>query len=189
MSGEQYSEAEKRVHRLTRQPLFPFEGELALKEMGPLMDEELPRSGEGGTPCHRCEGEPNELWRNDRFSITPTYGGPNPVGIFVETHECIDFDQFDESMAAELGVITWHLTRIIEARDDVGRAHTHRYGDGAKHFHLWVLGRPARQLELYGWGNLVWAQLVEGLPPDVLEANNRAVVAELAARFGGELVP
>lgn len=189
MADQQYTEAEKRIHRLTRQPLFPFEGEMRRRDLSPLMDAELPRAGEpDGGPCMRCGGDATELWRNERFLISPTYGGPNPVGVFVETIAHIDFDDFDESMAAELGVITWHLAQIIEARDDVGRVHTHRYGDGALHFHLWVLGRPARQLELYGWGNLLWAQLLEPLPAGVLETNNREVVEQLAGRIGGELI-
>ena len=179
----------RRIERLTSQPLFPFTGDFQLRELSPPMDAEPPRAGESDDrPCFRCSenGSPI-LWRNDRFVISATPGGPNPVGLFVETVDCIDFDGFDAELAAEVGVISWHLTRIVEARDDVGRAHLHRFADGAKHFHLWVLGRPAGQLELFGWGNIVWAQLLPPIADEIRDANHREVVAEFAAAHGGEL--
>ena len=38
-------EQAKRIERLTSQPLFPFTGQFELKELTPLMDAELVRSG------------------------------------------------------------------------------------------------------------------------------------------------
>lgn len=180
----------KRIDRLTSQPLFPFTGDFELKELSPLMDAEPVRSGESDDqPCFRCSGNGSPaLWRNDRFLISAVPGGSNPVGLFVETVDCIDFDGFDADMAAEVGVISWHLTRIVEARDDVGRVHLHRFADGAKHYHLWVLGRPARQIEQFGWGNIVWAQLLPSLDAELRDANHRDVLTEFAARHGGELL-
>ena len=88
-------------------------------------------------------------------------------------------------MAAEYGVLTRHLVRAIDALDRVGRVHVHRWGDGSSHFHVWFQGRPARQLELYGWGNVLWAQLLPALPAEVVTANHAQVVAAFAGTAGG----
>ena len=93
----------RRIERLTSQPLFPFTGDLALRELSPPMDAEPPRSGESDDrPCFRCSenGSPI-LWRNDRFVISATPGGPNPVGLFVETVDCIDFDCGDDPVCGD----------------------------------------------------------------------------------------
>ncbi len=56
-----------------------------------------------------------------------------------------------------------------------------RWGEGSAHLHVWFQGRPARQLEFYGWGNVLWSQLVDPLPSAVLDANHQQVIAHLVA--------
>lgn len=53
MSGVEYTEAEKRIHRPTRQPLFPFEGELRLNQLRPPMAAQLPRGSGSQTSGER----------------------------------------------------------------------------------------------------------------------------------------
>ncbi len=179
---------ERAIQRLTRMPLFPFEGEFRLKELAPPMDEELGRSGEGDKPCHRCTNADGILWRKGAWTLAPIFPSANPAGLFLETVEHMDFENFDDEMAAEYGVITRHLEAAIRGLPSVGRVHIHRFGDGAAHFHVWFQGRPARQLELYGWGNNIWAQVLPPLPDDVIEANHDAVLDALVAGYGGERV-
>lgn len=176
----------ERITRLTSSPLFPFEGDHRLRTLGEPMAHELVRDGESpDRPCHSCGRDERVLWRDDRWKITPLAPSANPVGLFLETVEHLDLEDFDDRMAAEYGVLTRHLVRAIDALDSVGRVHVHRWGDGSSHFHVWFQGRPARQLELYGWGNVLWAQLLPALPAEVVTANHAQVVAAFARTAGG----
>ena len=67
----------------------------------------------------------------------------------------------------------------------VGRVHIHRWGDGSSHFHVWFQGRPARQLELYGWGNILWSQVAEPLSAASIDANHTLVIDHFSVRAGG----
>ena len=58
-----------------------------------------------------------------------------------------------------------------------------RWGDGSSHFHMWFQGRPAKQLELYGWGNVLWSQVLDPLPAEVIDANHELVVDHLRAHI------
>ena len=78
-------DTEKAVRALTRLPLFPFEGEFALKTIGPPMAAELVRDGEGGKPCHSCGKDDRVLWRNDRWKVTFFQPSINPVGLFLDS--------------------------------------------------------------------------------------------------------
>jgi hypothetical protein len=170
-----------RIQRLTDSPLFPFAigsaGNFVVKPMAIPMNAELTRDGEDGKPCHSCNAPDRVLWTNGRWKICALSPTINPVGVFLETVEHVDFGHLDEAMAAEFGVLTWKLERAIGSLESVGRVHIHRWGDGSSHFHVWFVGRPARQLELYGWGNVLWPQLLEPLPTDELAANHEQVLA------------
>ncbi len=169
------------IRRVTSSPLFPFDEQLAVKPLGELMPHEIIREGEGDRPCTTCGDEDRVLWRNDRWKITPLQPTANPVALFLETVEHIDFGDFDTQMASEFGVLTWQMERAISALDSVGRVHIHRWGDGSAHFHVWFQGRPARQVELYGWGNVLWSQVLPPLPADTIEANHARVISRIAA--------
>lgn len=178
-----------RVQRLVSMPLFPFTGEFEVKPLGDLMAEELARDGESpDRPCHSCGGDERVLWRNERWKVTRMSPSANPVGVFLETIDHIDFEHFDDELAAEYGVLTRHLEAAIRSLEAVGRVHIHRWGDGSAHFHVWFQGRPARQLELYGWGNVLWPQILPPLEADVVEANHAAVLDAFARSARGRLV-
>jgi hypothetical protein len=169
----------KRIAALTGSPLFPFAGTLELKPFGPPMPTELVRDGEGDKPCHACAKPERVIWTNGRWQIAKLVATASPVLLYLETVEHLDFATFDEAMAAELGVLTWRLEAAISSLESVGRVHIHRWGDGSSHFHLWFQGRPARQLEMYGYGNVLWPQLLDPLPADVIADNHQRVIDHL----------
>ncbi|MFK8023029.1 MAG: hypothetical protein AB8G26_03610 [Ilumatobacter sp.] len=177
------------VARMMQSPLFPLDGDLRLKALGPLMETEVVREGEGGRPCPSCDSEDRILWRNDRWKVTPLQPTANPVGLFLETVDHVDFEHFDDEMAAEFGLLTVRLEAAVRAVESVGRVHVHRWGDGSSHFHVWFQGRPARQLELYGWGNVLWSQLAEPLPAASIDRNHASVIDHLRERAGGFVPP
>ena len=173
------------IQRVTSSPLFPFDEHLAVKPLGELMSHEIIREGEGDRPCTSCGDEERVLWQNDRWKITPLRPTANPVALFLETVAHIDFEDFDAEMAAEFGVLTWQIEQAIADNDAVGRVHIHRWGDGSAHFHVWFQGRPANRLELYGWGNVLWSQVLPPLSAEVIHANHARVVGRIVATVGG----
>lgn len=170
--------------RVTQSPLFPFTGDLAIKQLGDPMTTELPRDGEIGRPCHACGIDDGVLWTDGRWRITALQPTVNPVALFIETVDHLDFGDLDEALAAEFGVLTWRLEAAIRSIESVGRVHIHRWGDGSSHFHVWFQGRPARQLELYGWGNVLWSQVLAPLPSEVIDANHQAVIEHFSNALG-----
>ena len=176
------------IERVTTSPLFPFDKHLQVKSLGPLMDTELTREGEGGRLCQSCSGDEPVWWTDERWKITAVQPTINPVGLFLETVEHIDFEHFDDELACEFGRLTVHLEAAVRSLDSVGRVHIHRWGDGSNHFHVWFQGRPAKQLELHGWGNVLWSQVLDPLPTDVIDANHTLVVSRFSERCGGTVV-
>ncbi len=176
---------EKRIAKLVRSPLFPLTSEGKLKTLSAPLAEEFRREGEAGRPCPECNNPDRVLWSNGRWQIAPFFeASSNPVLLFLETVEHIDFEHLDQTMAAEFGVLTWRLEAAIRSISTVGRVHVHRWGDGSSHFHVWFQGRPALQLEYYGWGNVMWSQLADPLDKDVIDANHAAVLQHFTHALG-----
>jgi hypothetical protein len=150
------------AHPLTKLRLFPFEGDLQIKQLSQRLDDELAREGEGSRPCKQCNNLDDVIWANDCWVVRAGQPSACPVVVFLETRAHLDLDDLDEAYAAELGVLIWQLEAAISAVADVGRVHVHRWGDGSSHFHVWFVARPAGQVEFYGWGNILWSQV---LPP------------------------
>lgn len=169
-------------------PIFPFEGEMRVREIQPRLDEERLRNGDpGGDPCFRCEGDGRDnvpVWTNDRWAVRRlTFDGqsaPFPA-YMLETIEHIDIDDLTEDLAAELGVLTLRMNNAILALDTVGRVHFNRWGDGAAHFHVWFLGRPMGAWQFSGYTLPLWGFTLPPLPDEEHEANDRTVAASLEA--------
>jgi GNAT superfamily N-acetyltransferase len=159
------------VHPLTKLPLFPFEGDLQIKQLSQRLDDELAREGEGSRPCKQCNNLDDVIWANDRWVVRAGQPSACPVVVFLETRAHLNLDDLDEAYAAELGVLTWQLEAAIRAVADVGRVHVHRWGDGSSHFHVWFVARPAGQVEFYGWGTILWSQVLPAQDRRVLNVN------------------
>lgn len=177
-------ELEARISRLVDSPLFPLTRDFQLKALTEPMASELPRDGEGDRPCHACGRPDRVLWGNGRWQIAHFQPTANPVLLFLETVEHVDFDHLDASMAGEFGQLCWHLEAAIRSVPGVGRVHIHRWSDGSSHLHVWFQARPAGQLEFYGWGNVLRPQVDDALPADFIHANHALVVAAFEARIG-----
>jgi hypothetical protein len=171
------------IAQMVDSPLFPFTRELTLKPLSAPMAAELPRDGDGDRPCHACGKPDRVLWSNGRWQVASVRPSSNPVVLFLETVEHVDFDQLNGEMAQEFGLLSWHLEAAIRVVPDVGRVHIHRWSDGSSHLHVWFQARPARQLEFYGWGNVLRPQVDEPLSAETVAANNAAVIAALDDRL------
>lgn len=164
-------------------PVFPFEGELRVKEVLPLADSDMVRSGEpGGAPCEACAvGDERFVWVDERWRVrAPENPSSLPMQLFLETREHLDLGDLDDAMAAELGQMLVRLDRAVLAVGGVGRVHVSRWGDGGSHFHMWIYGRPFGTRQVLGFGVPLWAAVLPPIDAEVWRRNLGVVAGELA---------
>jgi len=169
-------------------PIFPFEGDISVRKVFRFAEQDHVRSGDpGGPPC-ACTGEGDytpqpPIWQNKRWQVRPiNFGGeraPFPA-YMLETVEHMDFDDFDEEMAADMGVMTHRIDRAMHAADDLGRVHVNRWGDGGSHYHLWFLGRPRGAGQLSGFALPWWGFILPGRSEAEQAASDQSIAASLA---------
>jgi len=169
--------------------IFPFEGDMQVREIQPRLESERIRNGDpDGDPCFRCNPDSSmredadAVWQNERWAVWPiTFNGrPSPFPAYMlETIDHADIDDLTEEMAAEMGVLSLRLNHAITAIGNVGRVHINRWGDGAAHFHVWFLGRPAGAWQFSGFTLPFWGFTLPGLSDEELAANHEIVAAAL----------
>lgn len=162
--------------------IFPFEPEsLRVKPLAPLTLPEPPRHGEAGRSCGRCD-DPDEgvVWGNARWSLIRSGESRLPLDLMLMPRAHLDLVDLDDSMAAELGVISTRVARAVEALDAVGRVHVYRFGDGGAHLHVFLLGRPAGILQLRGSNLALWEEMLPALPADAASSTTAVALAALA---------
>jgi diadenosine tetraphosphate (Ap4A) HIT family hydrolase len=96
-----------------------------------------------------------------------------------------DLTDLSDELAAELGVLSTHIARHVEALPHIGRCHVYRIGDGGAHLHVWFFARPEGQSQLVGSWLVIWDDLLPEYPTAV-SAHDAVTVAEaLAGSYGG----
>jgi hypothetical protein len=168
-------------------PIFPFVGEMRVREVLPRRSFEYPRNGEpGGAPCESCVAADDEfLWVDDVWRVRAA-GEPSgaPVLVFLETRDHVDLGDLGDDGAAAMGRMIVRLERAIQAVGGIARVHVNRWGDGGSHFHLWFYGRPFGDPQMIGFTLPLWAMTLPPTPDDEWQ-RNLAVVAEELAKGGG----
>lgn len=175
------------LSRMTYWEIFPFEPD-ALRTV-PFQPPTLPEPErrDAGGDCETCRSCDEGIWLNDRWRITRWSGAGVPLALILYSREHYDVADLPDELASELGVLSVHVCRAIEALPNIARAHVSRWGDGGAHLHVWFLARPAGQLQLRGSCLPVWDDLLPEYPDDVSAADGLTVVTALAASYGGEI--
>jgi hypothetical protein len=108
-----------------------------------------------------------------------------PLVLMLHPRDHYDMADLPDELAAELGVLTTHIVRHVEALPHISRSHVYRIGDGGAHLHVWFFARPDGQARLYGSWMVVWDDLLPEYPADVAEADAAIVADALVASYGG----
>jgi diadenosine tetraphosphate (Ap4A) HIT family hydrolase len=169
--------------------VFPWEGDMVPKVLAPPLAAEEPRIGEGGRPCPCADAElPHAIWRNERWVVTSP-GKPSglPLVLFLQTREHLDFDELDDELAAESGLLSVRLHRIMAHLPNVGRVHVMKVGDGSAHLHVWFLARTARLPQVVGSLAVEWDDMLPPAPEEVWRADLAHVAARMATHDGEAL--
>jgi len=172
--------------RMTGLEISPFEpAGLRVAPMRPPVLPEPPRQGEDPSDCFACRARNEGIWFNDRWRITRVAGVGVPLALMLHPLEHYDMGDLPDDLAAELGVLSTHIVRHVEALPHISRSHVYRIGDGGAHLHVWFFARPEGQGQLYGSWLVVWDDLLPEYPADLADADAATVADALVASFGG----
>ena len=179
-------EARLPLSRMTEWEISPFEPDgLRVSPLRPPHLPESQRQGDDPAECGSCARRDEGLWISDRWRLSRVQGVGVPLALMLHPRDHYDLPDLPDDLASELGVLTTHISRHIEALPNVSRAHVYRIGDGGAHLHIWFFARPVGQSQLYGSWLVVWDDLLPEYPAEVAEADAEVVAAALEHSYGG----
>jgi len=125
------------------------------------------------------------IWFSDHWRLTRIGGVGVPLALMLHPRDHYDMADLPDELAAELGLLTTHIVRHVEALPHVARAQVYRLGDGGAHLHVWFFARPEGQAQMLGSWLVVWDDLLPEYPADVADADAAVVADALVASYGG----
>jgi diadenosine tetraphosphate (Ap4A) HIT family hydrolase len=174
------------LSRMTGWDISPFEQDgLRVSPLRPPVMPEKAREDEDPATCTACSRRDKGLWLDDHWRLVRIGVSGVPLILMLQPRDHHDLADLPDELAAELGVLSTHLARHVEALPGVARAHVYRLGDGGAHLHVWVLARPEGQPQLLGSWLMVWDDLLPEYPEDLAEADALTVADALATSYGG----
>ena len=178
------------MSRMTEWEISPFEqAGLTVAPLRPPVLPEAPRHGQDPADCGSCRRRDEGIWMNDRWRLSRVSGVGVPLALMLHPRDHHDLEDLPDELAAELGVLTVHLSRHIQALPHIARSHVYRLGDGGAHLHVWFFARPAGQSQLYGSWLVVWDDLLPEYPDGIANADAAVVARALSASYGGTVSP
>lgn len=158
---------------------LPYNEPLNVRALGEPVIPEPPRRGEpGGDPCGICAGATTSaVWSNANWSLHPPVGGSLLGAVWLATRAHVDsFQDLPEAVVQEFGRVVANVERGILSLGGIGRVHLYRWGDGAAHFHVWMIPRPLGMIEASGMMLPLW----EDVLPNVTDEELRAAAERVA---------
>jgi diadenosine tetraphosphate (Ap4A) HIT family hydrolase len=178
------------LSRMTGWEISPFEPEgLRVSALRPPELPEPPRQGEDPSDCASCRRRDEGIWFDDHWRLTRISGVGAPLVLMLHPRDHYDLADLPDDRAAEMGVLSTHVARHVQALPNISRAHVYRIGDGGAHLHVWFFARPEGQSQLYGSWLVVWDDLLPEYPADLADADATVVADALVDSFGGGRSP
>lgn len=178
------------LSRMAGWDVSPFEADsLRVSSLRPPVVPEPPRQGEDPAGCESCRRRDQGIWLDDHWRLTRITGVGVPLVLMLHPRDHHDLAELDDDLAAEMGVLSTHLARHIEALPNISRCHVYRIGDGGAHLHVWFFARPEGQAQLHGSWLVVWDDLLPEYPAALAETDAAAVADMLVASYGGRRGP
>jgi hypothetical protein len=172
--------------RMTGWDISPFEADgLRVSRLRPPVVPEPPRGGEDPADCGSCRRRDEGIWLDDNWRLTRMARVGVPLVLMLHPRDHHDLVDLSDDLAAQLGVLSSHVARHVEALPHISRCHVYRIGDGGAHLHVWFFARPEGQSQLYGSWLVVWDDLLPEYPEAVADEDAATVAAALVASYGG----
>jgi diadenosine tetraphosphate (Ap4A) HIT family hydrolase len=174
------------LSRMTGWDISPFQPDgLLVSPLRPPVVPEPSREGADPADCRSCRRRDEGIWLDDHWRLTRVTGVGVPLVLMLHPRDHADLADLPDDLAAELGVLTTHIARHVEALPHISRSHVYRIGDGGAHLHVWFFARPEGQAQLYGSWLVVWDDLLPEYPADVADADASVVADALVGSYGG----
>lgn len=178
------------LSRMTGWDISPFEaGGLRVSRLQPPVLPEPPRHGEDKADCGSCRRRDDGIWLDDHWRLTQIPGVGVPLVLMLHPRDHHDLADLGDDLAGELGVLSTHVARHVQALSHISRCHVYRIGDGGAHLHVWFFARPEGQAQLRGSWLVVWDDLLPEYPPAVARSDAAIVADALVASYGGRPGP
>lgn len=182
------ADADRRLplSRMTGWDVSPFEPDgLTVSRLRPPIVPEPPRHGEDPDDCSPCRQRDSGIWLNERWRLTHKGGFGVPLVLMLQPREHLDHADLTDEMAAELGVLSAHISRHVEGLPHISRCHVYRLGDGGAHLHIWFFARPEGQVQLHGSWLVIWDDLLPEYPTELAEVDAATIAEALVTSCGG----
>lgn len=167
--------------------IFPFDGDIRVKELdAPELPEPARHGEEGAEHCHGCQHPlRNAIWADDSWRLVHS-GQPTalPLMVLLCPRGHYDLDDLPPDLSAQLGPMLQRVTRAIMDVGGIARVHVNKWGDGSRHLHLWLIARPAGMMQLRGTCLPIWDDVLPKLDESLWRQTLAAVGAALAANGG-----
>lgn len=168
------------LSRMTSWDVAPFEQEnLRVVPLRTPVVPEAPRQDENPRTCGPCTSGEEDVWCNEHWRLRRVGPVGVPLVLMLWPREHYDLDDLPDERAAELGVLSTHIARHVEALPNIARAHVYRVGDGGAHLHMWFFARPLGQSQLYGSWLPVWDDLLPAYPENLAQLDAESVARAL----------
>ena len=178
------------LSRMTGWDISPFEqAGLRVSPLRPPVLPEPSRQDENPSSCQTCSRRDDGIWFDEHWRLNRIHGAGVPLILMLYPRDHFDLTDLPDERAAEMGVLTTHIARHVEALPHVARSHVYRIGDGGAHLHVWFFARPEGQAQLYGSWLVVWDDLLPEYPADIADADAEVVADALVRSYGGSRSP
>ena len=168
------------LSRMTQWEVAPFDQEnLRVVPLRPPTVPEPARQDEEPETCSACAARNEGVWLDDHWRLRRISGAGVPLVLMLIPRQHFDLDDLPDQLAAEMGVLSTHIARHVEALPNIARAHVYRIGDGGAHLHIWFFARPLGQGQLFGSWLPVWDDLLPEYPDDLAQQDAEAVARAL----------
>ena len=175
---------------MTGWDISPFEQDgLKVTPLRPPVVPEKPRQDEDPATCKTCAKRDEGVWFDSHWRLNTISGVGVPLVLMLYPRDHYDLNDLPDELAAEMGVLSTHIARHVEALPHIARSHIYRIGDGGAHLHVWFFARPQGQSQLYGSWLVVWDDLLPEYPADIARSDAEAVADALVTSYGGSRSP